>query len=261
MGYEGEHAGLLAPIFVDLETAPLEDARAYVDPPDLENITAPKSYKKEEAIAEYIETAKAERLEAHEVALRDKAALDWNVARIVCVGAQTLDSDYVNTIVASNEEQERAALAAFWITAKRRQIVGFGIRAFDVPMMIQRSRYLGVQAPEIDLGRYARNSIVIDLFDLLTFNDARATSVMRRSLKSFCRRFGIDVSDDIDGAEIPRLVAAGDWDAVAAHCRADIHRIRQLALRIGAVSERWIPKPEMPSTAELVREIQARRAL
>lgn len=252
MGLDSEFAMTgLAPLVFDLETAPLEDARAYVDPPDLTDISAPRSYKKAEVIADYIATAKEERLEAYETSLKEKAALDWNIARIVCVGCQALDTDDITVQAVPNEAIERATLASFWLLAKRRPLVGFGIRGFDLPMLMQRSRYLGVDTPQIDLGRYAKGSIVIDMFDVLTFNDARATSVMRRSLKAFCRRFGIDVDDEVNGSAIPQMVAAGDWAGVEAHCRADVERTRELAFRVGVISDVWKPKPRLEATHEL----------
>jgi len=249
----------LAPLVFDLESCPIEDVRAYVDPPDLENITAPKSYKSEEAITAYIENAKAERIDAYETAVKHKAALDWNTARIVALGWSTVDEELVSVTAARNGDEERAALTAFWALARRRPLVGFGIRAFDLPMLIQRSRYLGVAYPEIDLGRYAKFSTVIDLFDLLTFNDARCTSVMKRSLRSFCRRFGIEVNDETDGADIPALVLFGAWDTVRDHCCADVMATKELAIRIGAISSVWTPKPVPLTTAEMVRELRVRK--
>jgi len=64
---------------------------------------------------------------------------------------------------------------------------------------------------------------------------------MKRTLKAFCKRFGIPVNDAINGSEIPALVAAGKWEEVAAHCRADVELTVQLAHRLGIVNE--IPRP------------------
>jgi len=57
-----------------------------------------------------------------------------------------------------------------------------------------------------------------------------------RSLSFYAKRFGLDVpADDTTGADIARLVAAGDWDGVTAHCRADVIKTRELARRIGVL--------------------------
>jgi hypothetical protein len=64
---------------------------------------------------------------------------------------------------------------------------------------------------------------------VLTFKGAIAA----RSLKWFAKRFQIPVDDAISGKEIGALVAAGEWDAVRAHCLSDIRLTRALAQRLG----------------------------
>ncbi len=59
---------------------------------------------------------------------------------------------------------------------------------------------------------------------------------MRRSLHAFCKRFGIPVTDTISGADIPALVAAGEWDQVKAHCISDVEATLALARRLGVVN-------------------------
>jgi hypothetical protein len=58
---------------------------------------------------------------------------------------------------------------------------------------------------------------------------------MPRSLKAFCKRFGIPVTDEIDGAQIPELVAAGKWEQVRSHVASDVTLTLALARRVGAV--------------------------
>jgi hypothetical protein len=60
---------------------------------------------------------------------------------------------------------------------------------------------------------------------------------MRRTLKAFCRRFGIPCTDTIDGKDVPGLVSAGDWEAVAAHVRADVEMTLALAVKLGVVRQ------------------------
>lgn len=237
MGYDGEFAFTdHEPLIFDLETAPLPDVRQYVDPPDLEHITAPANYKKAEAIADYIAEAKVTKVKEYERDLVEKAALDWNTARIACLGWMVHGGDQEPiTVAMDTEEREAEALRYFWKLAASRPLVGFRIREFDLPMLMQRSRYLGVPHPSLDLGRYSRREVVRDLFDILTFNDIRATSLMRRRLKDFARRLGIPVDDQTDGADVPKLIAAGDYEAVAAHCKSDVLLTRDVALRIGVL--------------------------
>jgi len=223
-----------SPICLDLESAPDANARLWIDPPDLTDIQAPSNYVKPEAIAGYIEKEKAKRLADYETNCTSKAALDFNLARVVALGWWTETAAEYYPL--PGEEVEAEAIAMFWRKAEHRTIVGFRIREFDLPMLIQRSRYLGIRYPHLDLGRYARGSSIVDLSDVLTFNDQRsAEQIMRRTLKAFARRFGIPVNDTINGKDIPALVAAGDWEAIVSHVQADVETTVELARRLGVI--------------------------
>lgn len=230
----------VSPIVVDIETAPLLNVRDYLDPPDLTGIEAPSNYVKAEAIAGYIEREKVKRVADFDADCQSKAALDFNCARIVAVGFWGEPFGIV-PLICKDEDAERTALAEFWRVSRQRLIVGFRIREFDLPMLIQRSRYLGVEHRTLDLGRYARGSGILDLYDLLTFNDLRGETIMRRSAKSFARRFGIPVTDEIDGKDIPALVAADEWEKVAAHVQHDIELTVALARKLGVLQSQ--PEP------------------
>lgn len=225
----------VSPLVLDLESAPLMNVRDYVDPPDLADIQAPSNYVKPEAIAGYVEREKAKRLTEFDQDCDSKAALDFNLARVVAIGIWTEIHGTV-PIHCPDEPAEIAAIKALWILAKGRTIVGFRIREFDLPLLMQRSRYLGIPHPTLDLGRYARGSGICDLYDLLTFQDLRGETIMRRSLASFCRRFGISVDDSVKGKDIAALVAAGDWESVLSHVRSDVQITLALARRLGVVS-------------------------
>ncbi len=239
----------ISPLIFDVETVGLENVADYLDPiPDAvpddspvlaaKNLTDPvkiaADLAKRQAAREDENREAQEKVERQRQSRLEKAALDFNCARIVAMG---MWSERVGllTVPCRNEGEEAQALLGFWQMARNRMLVGFRIREFDLPMMIQRSRYLGVLHPEPDLGRYARNNGITDLYDRLTFNDMRAETVMWRSLKSFARRYGLPVTDDINGSEIPALVAAGDWAAVLKHVTSDVELTRDLAIRLGAV--------------------------
>jgi hypothetical protein len=74
--------------------------------------------------------------------------------------------------------------------------------------------------------------------DVLTFDDARYEAIMPRSLKAFCKRFGIPVDDDVDGKDIPELVAAGKWELVKSHVVSDVRLTLALAQRVGVIPAR-----------------------
>lgn len=210
------------------DESPIEADKRLVDPVKIAADLAKKRSQRHEDNAEAqakIENRRSERLE--------QAALDFNVARVVAIGWWVAGESV--TLTARTESEERAALLMFWGAARQRMLVGFRNREFDVPMLMQRSLYLDIDYPRLDIGRYARGTNIIDLYDRLTFNDMRTTFVMRRTLKSFCRRLGIPVPDDINGADIAALVAAEDWEAVKAHCAADVALTVALAERLGVV--------------------------
>jgi hypothetical protein len=102
---------------------------------------------------------------------------------------------------------------------------------------VQRSRYLRVPHPILDFSKYSRKGVT-DLFIDLTFGDGTYDQgAMRRTLKAFCKRFGIACDDAINGSEIPALVAAGQWDQVATHAKADVELTVALAYRLGVIAE------------------------
>jgi len=209
-----------SPIVIDIETCGLPNAEDYLEP------VQPDSRLKDP------EKVKAD-IEAKTEARLDKLGLDWNVGRIVAIGLWTEDASDYRPI--RNEAEEHEGLNYAWHIARHRTIVGFNIKAFDLKYMIQRSRYLRVPHPDLDLGKYTRRGIE-DLYSLLTFNEGTYDQgAMRRSLKAFAKRFGIPVNDTINGKDIPALVAAGDWEAVVSHVQADVETTVELARRLGVI--------------------------
>ena len=227
------------PIVVDLETYALESAADYVPPPDLTTITAAKNLRDPVKVAEDVAKRQAEALAGHTEKL-GKAALDFNLARIVALGWWDTAKPDPCVVVCRDEDDEAIALTRFWAEAGHCPLVGFRIRTFDAPMLMARSRYLGIRYPVLDLGRYARGARIVDLWDTLTFglSDFECTAVMPRKLKSYGVRYGVPVSDDeINGKDIGALVAAGDWDSVASHCAADVRLTTALARRVGVLQD------------------------
>ena len=70
---------------------------------------------------------------------------------------------------------------------------------------------------------------------MLTFNGLRGETVMRHTVKNFAKRFGIPVNDTIKGADIPALVAAREWEKIAAHVRSDVELTVALARKLGVL--------------------------
>jgi hypothetical protein len=216
----------VSPIVIDLETAGLPNAAEYLEP-----VQAAKNLKDPEKIKADLEQRTADR--------DAKLALDWNVGRIAALGWWT-EAGGTQLYLGKDEHSEATALSLFWRECRQRTIVGFNVKGFDLRYMVQRSRYLGVTYPALDFSKYSRKGIT-DLYLELTFNDGTYDQgAMRRTLHAFCRRFGLPVNDTTTGADIPALVAAGEWDAVAAHLTSDVELTVALARRLGVIAQ---PEP------------------
>jgi hypothetical protein len=209
-------------VITDIETCPHDDAERML-PEFKHNAGTNDADKRAAQIAE--KRAKA---------LAD-AALDPDLCRIVAIGAWWDDYADPVMLLCKDEREEADVLRGFWnIYAKRRYehphtvIVGSNCLGFDLPIMVRRSLYLQVEVPLLERGKY-RHRDVIDLKSLLCDDDRLAW----RSLDYYVRRFQLDVPHDpIDGAQIPALVAAGEWDKVREHLRCDLYKTRALALRV-----------------------------
>lgn len=223
----------MSSIIVDIETYAHELATEFIPPPDLDAIEPRGGLKDPVKIAASIAEKKAEALDAYQTAL-SRAALDWNVSRIVALGWQLIGCEPVCRLC-HDEDEERDALVAFWRASSQQQLIGFCARTFDLPTLIQRSRLLGISPNHVSLGRYGRGD-VIDLFDMLTFDDPRrSAAVMPQNLKAFARRFGIPYLDPCVGKDVAGMVKDGDWEGVRAHCLSDIDITRALAIKLRVI--------------------------
>jgi len=205
MGYDSEFS---LPYIFDLETVPIDGAERY--------LKAPKNYRDPEKIAAYLEE-KATML-----------ALDIDLCRIVAIGYQSPQDDVPTVFTVPDEEVEAEALTRFWKQIGDRPLLGFNCVQFDVPLAMRRSMYLGVPYPPIYVSRF-KHPRIQDLMQVLSFDGLQKY----HGLKFYGKRFGIDVPDPIDGADIGQLVKDGKWEDVAAHCRADVKLTLALARRIG----------------------------
>jgi predicted PolB exonuclease-like 3'-5' exonuclease len=204
----------------DCEAVAIPEASEYLEP-----VTAPSNYKDQDKIRAYVEDGTKRAIE--------RAALDVDLARVVAIGYQS--SEMIAPIVrlAANDDQERAAIAGFWSEIKFTEmpLVGFCIRTYDLPLLIRRSQLLGVPYPQISLDRY-RSTDIVDLYDRLTFNG----TIDGKKLTTYCRRFGVEVADEVTGAEIGALVANEDWPLVTLHVDADVKRVVALGRAIRALA-------------------------
>lgn len=198
----------------DIETAPLEEAVNYLEPAE-----PPANYKDPAKIAAYVAEKNAESL--------SKCGLDVDLCRIVAIG--WIDEQEGRPLALCGDKgSEIELLTAFWGVASTKHLVGFNCLGFDLPVLLRRSLYLGVKTPEIQIDRF-KHPHVSDLMQILSFNGA----LRFRGLAFYCKRFGIDVADELTGADIALAVAEGRWGDVERHVRADVERTAQLASRLG----------------------------
>lgn len=212
------------PLYLDVECVPIDDAMTYYDEAAEADIEAPKHYGAE-AAARYIEREKAHRRVQH----LKKAALDPDLCRIVILGAWWPGEPHPTIWTCETEQDEHDVLVEFWELYQFGQVVcGFNIRPYDLAVIYRRSLYLQVKTKNIDRDRY-RSTCVLDLFEVL--NEGRKDKM--RSMNWYCKRMGLYVpQDDVDGADIAALVAAGEWDKARHHNYADLMKVRALAKRV-----------------------------
>lgn len=242
MGMNNQHAWRY---ILDIETAPIADAADYLEPleplvaPDLSKIAPAKNLvdpikiqadldkRQQAATAAYF--AQCQQQVAKRRELLERCALDLDLCRIVAIGY--LREDWPESLVFTmgDETMETLTLRAFWAELDGRATIGFNQVGFDLPILLRRSFYLGVNAPSLNLDKYRTNHI--DLQQRLSFNGTKPY----RSLNWYMKRLKIDVTDPVSGKDIGQLVAANDWDGVTAHCRADLVKTRALAERMGIV--------------------------
>jgi len=207
-------------IILDLETIAVDGVAT-------EPVSAPANYKDPEKIAAYIAEA--------EKAQREKAALYPWTARVIALGYCAAGDELPTVKVVNSEAAEAAMLRDFWgrvadaRTGAVTPLITYNGLGFDLPVLMARSRLLGVSAPDLNLDRY--RSPHPDMMQILTFRGA----IQARSLTWFAKRFGLPTDDAFSGKEIAGLYEDQNWDAIKKHCESDVMLTRLLAERLGII--------------------------
>lgn len=212
----------LAKLVVDLETCAIDGVADYIEEP-----SAPSNYKDPVKIAEYIEAKRRE--------LVSDAALDCDLGRIAAIGWMLEGRDSrPRVVVCQTQDHERQALTEFWQDVRLdrndiRRLISFNGLRFDLPYLMRRSLYLDLPAPWLSVDRY--RSPHLDLLNILTFHG----TIKAHSLLFYAKRFGLSIPEgaaEVDGSMIQGLVNEGSWDAIGAHCDADVSLTYDLACRL-----------------------------
>ena len=225
-------------LMFDVETAANPENLALMpDPKPPANLKDPA--KIEAAIAE----KKSERIEM--------AALDPDYGKILSIG-YALGPDMPITVLMVGDHvvndqndpatmpdpalieeydlDEKDLLYDFWdaFTQCGGNCVGYNILSFDLPYLLRRSMYLGVQVPCFPvLARY-RNEPVTDLMAILCNWD----SYKAKSLKQMARLLGITpLCPDVDGSKVKDM----DHQELRTYQVSDVDLVQQLFKRMNGV--------------------------
>lgn len=211
---------------IDIATTAIPGAAEYIEEP-----SAPANYKDPQKIADYIAEAKAKAI--------DKCALDADLGALTALGIGGRTN--YDVMLCRNEADERIALETLALITESATLITFNGSAFDLPFLVRRAFYLGVEL-HIDLDRY--RSPHIDLYDKLT-NHGRVSG---HSLGFYAKRLGwTDLTKPLSGAEEARVPETGRWAELEQSVIHDLTATRRLAAWM-----RVIPQP-----TEKVREAVA----
>lgn len=216
-------------LVLDVATAAIADADTYLDGA----ISAPSNYKTQEAIDKYISEKRAERIAS--------AGLDLDLARVTGIAAlgsrdhstRSLPEPREAVRVCQTEDDECDALAALAVDLRSaHMIVTYGGLHFDLPLLMRRARYLGIDFPKINLDRY--KSPHVDLCELLSDRNPQR----RRPLGFYVKRLSwTDLHKPLSGAEEAQVPVTGRWDELAESLRHDVTATYRLAKWLGVINE------------------------
>ncbi len=199
-------------LITDIETVPLASSLAAPYPEA--DRQPPSNYKNVDAIERWREKDRAE----WQAARIKECSLNPRLGRIVALG---LDDD---VLMAPSEAAEATVLAGFWQAAAPvwGRVVTFNGN-FDLNFIVLRSLALGIE-PSVGCATvrewFARYRVRphFDCRAVLTNWDYRTPG----TLSEWAAFLGIPSSDQHAGADVYDLYQAGDFDAIASHCLADL---------------------------------------
>jgi predicted PolB exonuclease-like 3'-5' exonuclease len=145
---------------------------------------------------------------------------------------------------------EAAFLERLWDRLDGATVVSFHGRGFDLPVLELRSLKLGVPAPRwFAAGRRAGEASHLDVKELLAAPGASGAA----PLDLYAKLVGLPGKEDVAGADVGALYAAGALDRIAAYCMTDVVQTFLLLLRHQLVAGALTPDGYAES-AELLRE-------
>lgn len=215
-------------LYLDIETIPSQSPEVHAQ--IAAGITPPGNISKADTIAAW-EAEKKPTLVREAIA---KTALDGSVGHVCCIGWAVGEGKPRSASVTRVEDERltlQSALAEMasvtdseWLSPV---IVGHNVTGFDIRFLWQRAIILGIRMPNW----FPRDPKPWsgEVFDTMTaFAGARGMIGMDR----LCRALGIEGKGEIDGSMIGDLWSAGEYDRIAAYCRDDVERTREMHKRM-----------------------------
>lgn len=207
-------------IIFDIETGALPFGELVIPPFNPADVKLGNT-KDPDKIAERIRQAE----ENHVTDYIKNAALDALSGQVLCIGFR-LDSNEP-AILSSDADGEAAMLRQWWelldAWERHTRIIGFNIKAFDLPFLIKRSWKHRVTVPYwIRNGRYW-NDLIVDLREVWQLGDNRAHG----SLGAISRHLGLGEKTG-NGADFANLWKTNRQAAID-YCLQDVKLTQQVA--------------------------------
>lgn len=233
-------------IYIDIETCPSQDPA--VKAAIRSEIKPPATHKKAETIAAWM----AENADSEAEEQWRKTSFDGALGHI-CVIGLAIDDNLPASLYSQNWHADEAdILRQFFETVDRAVsespnvqpvFIGHNVIDFDLRFIFQRAVVLGVKpSPHIPFNArpYGDRSV----FDTMTM---WAGVRNRVTLDKLARVLGAGGKGDMDGSMVWDAVNAGEIDAVADYCRADIEMTRAVHRRMTfsmPVESAWLEKTD-----------------
>jgi hypothetical protein len=207
-------------IIFDIETGPLPASELVIPPFDPSAVKL-GNIKNPDLIAEKIQKAE----ESHAADYIKNAALDAISGQVLCIGYR-IEHDQP-AVLCADADGEAAMLRQWWAALndfqRQPRIIGFNIKAFDLPFLIRRSWRHRLTPPYwLRQGRYW-NDLIVDLREVWQLGDSRAHG----SLGAISRHLGLGEKAG-NGADFSALWQT-DRQAAINYCLRDVQLTQQVA--------------------------------
>ena len=209
-------------IVFDIETIPQDEARLLALAPEF---TAAANLKDPEKIAASIAKKKADYLA--------DAALNWKTAEVVLIGAG--EDDEIQSLTANSEKELIGDFLELMGSALGDGVVvgGHNIKAFDLPMLVNRARVHGLKVPRNVLsfwrGRPQWHDNIFDTLEILSFGK----SFEGNGVDDVARVFGLPPKLG-HGGDFPLLWRA-DREGAITYNRRDVEIEIEIARECGCI--------------------------